>query len=158
MLFYGAGINEHKIIPNQIRIIDIFPTILDMLGINNKPLNFTGISLQNLISGNIQEDRPAYLESGKNHTKQKSSNAIGIRLPNFKYFRDLHDSKNFVYLYDIKNDKNEQKNIALSNPDMCKTLEKYLQSLLSNSVSSNNKTDDLQRIEIEDELKKLGYL
>jgi len=84
---------------------------------------------------------------------------IGIRTSQYKYLRSRDQKTQNVILYDLKNDPNETKNIAPLNPQIVEQMEIILQK-----IRENSRIDDLVIIsdehskEIEDELKKLGYI
>ena len=84
---------------------------------------------------------------------------IGVRTSRYKYWRSRTDSKNGVYLFDLENDPNEEKNIAGNQIHVVNTMEELLKSIVQNSPKIDDeklsKDDDE---EIEAELRKLGYL
>ena len=88
LLFYGHGINEHKVINQQVRSIDIYPTIFQQVGLDISD-KIDGVSLIPLISGSDMKEHPAILESRINVKEGITSNTIGVRTSKFKYFRNI---------------------------------------------------------------------
>tara|TARA_B110000014_G_scaffold201192_1_gene150801 strand:- start:467 stop:1129 length:663 start_codon:yes stop_codon:yes gene_type:complete len=103
-----------KIIDQQIRHIDIMPTILDMLDIslNTNYENIDGVSLMPLIKGNDVDENIAYSETGNPLNEKappKEPNTHSIRTKNWKLiYNSYNDSKE---LYDLKNDPEENNNL-----------------------------------------------
>jgi arylsulfatase A-like enzyme len=155
LIFYGPNIDEPKIISQQVRQVDIFPTLLDIIGIKDE-VEVDGQSLVPLINGEDIEELPAYIESPP-ELKKKTEKVIGIRTSKFKYLRRLsHEDKNYE-LYDLENDSLEENNIANSNPKIISMLEKKLTKIRQGIFVENDEiTDEEMRI-IEEKLKKLGY-
>ena len=162
LIISGKGINKHRIIDQQVRSIDIFPTILDMAGI--KSLNeVRGRSLYPLIKGEKESELPVMIESASNSPKSLTANTIGIRTSNYKYFRNRNEPSKNVNLYDLKKDPFEENNIAKDNQDLVLEMENYLIEIKSDLdfSFSHELTDDVNEDEdalIEKELKKLGYI
>ena len=99
-----------KIISEQVRLIDLFPTICDLLKIKN-PVSIDGKSLLPLIEGNDFEEAPAYFESSP-LIQIKTNDVIGIRTSQFKYFRDRNNPNKRRFLFNLKKDPYEDNNIG----------------------------------------------
>lgn len=160
ILILGFGINHSEPISNQVGTIDIFPTLFEIIGINHEN-QINGRSLLPLINKEKFDSIPIYMENAlmKNKIKNPTS-CIGIRTNDFKYFRDLYDSKKNINLYDLRNDPFEDKNIAKDNMEKINEFEKIILEL-KNNAPSEEKLEELSLEEakdIENELKKLGYI
>ena len=162
LIFAGFGIN-HKIISQQVRSVDIFPTILELIG--KKPINNIkdGKSLIPLFNNQTFNEDYAYLESATfpiTKEFQKSVKPVmGLRTSKYKYFRKIKESKQ-VFLYDLENDPLEEKNIALKYPKIVKNMENDLKNIRDRSiqVKTGNKMNQEEIKKVENELKKLGYI
>jgi arylsulfatase A-like enzyme len=163
LIFHGFNIIQPKIISQQVRQVDIFPTILDILGIKNTE-KVDGQSLIPLINGEELEELPASIESPP-ELKKKTEKVIGIRTSKFKYLRDLSNENKILELYDLENDPNEEKNIAEDNLEIISQLEEKLAEIRQNIpveklYKKNTENEEFSEEEtraIEEELKKLGY-
>ena len=155
LVFHGPNIDKPKIISQQVRQVDIFPTLLDILGIKNIE-NVDGQSLVPLINGKNIEELPACIESPP-ELKKKTEKVIGIRTSEFKYLRDLSNENKILELYDLKHDPLEEKNISTENSEMVSQLEKKLMEIRQNILVDNDETTDEEMRIIEEKLKKLGY-
>ena len=162
LLFVGYNTPDHKIISQQVSGVDIFPTIFEIVGIDYAQ-KMDGRSLITLFKDMEFEEKPIYLHTNP-HVKITSDDKVGIRTPEFKYFRLLDgiQDKNVedVYLYDLKNDPFENNNLAKSNPNKVKEMENILQTMSKSPEPSTNESE-LTKVEeekIESQLKKLGYI
>lgn len=106
-------------IEQQVRLVDVFPTILSLLKMKTNGKT-DGISLLPLIKCNIDFDLPAYSETfyPEEQTKatgkfKNTKNKISLRIAN-KYKYIFHLNSNQVELYDLEKDKNEKNNLYTS--------------------------------------------
>ena len=154
----GSGIPQNLIIEKQVRQVDIFPTLCELIGVHNDPDSINGRSLVPLLNKQSLMEEPAYIESGSASAK-KLGKVIGIRTSNYKYLRSRNDPRKNIKLYDLKNDSNETKNIASLNPQIVKEMEKTLQKITADYPMHDSPSitkDESKKIEAE--LRKLGYL
>lgn len=151
LLFCGWNIKHKSTITNQVREVDIFPTIADIIGVSQIE-NIDGISLMPIINGIENKELSAYIESPP--SIQHSSKVIGIRTSNYKYIRDI-ESKN-IELYDLLNDPLEENNIAETRKDIVGKMENILTNI-NRQQNVPTKIDQEEREKIEKILKKLGY-
>jgi arylsulfatase A-like enzyme len=105
---------EPKIIHQQVRHVDIMPTILDMLGISlsENHENLDGISLMPVIKGTILDEHVAYSETGNpldENAPPKEPNIHSIRTTNWKLIYNSYN--NSKELYDLKTDPDENNNL-----------------------------------------------
>tara|TARA_B110000495_G_scaffold187095_1_gene186197 strand:+ start:24 stop:1382 length:1359 start_codon:yes stop_codon:yes gene_type:complete len=155
LLIVGNEIKENVIVSQQVRQVDIFPTILDIIGIKNTE-KVDGQSLVPLINGEDLEELPAYMESTPS-IQIKANEVIGIRTSQFKYFRDREDKTKRIHLYDLKNDFNENYNIS-EKKDIVNNMENIIEKLYKENIENDNtEFSEEETRAIEEELKKLGY-
>lgn len=161
LLILGPKIPANKKIKQQVRSIDIFPTIFEVAELNKKLLGH-GKSLLPLIQDNVYDELPAFLEGAANAPKFVNKNIIGIRTSEFKYFRDKYDNTIKVHLYDLKNDPLEENNIAKNNPSTVEKMEEILTKLQNDQGFDYEKSEQILDVDeekkIEEELRKLGYM
>ena len=130
LLFCGLGIRENRVITQQVRSIDIYPTIFNILGLKiNEELD--GVSLLPLIQGSKMEENPAIIESRINVAEGITSNTIGVRTSKYKYFRNIDNKFEDMALFDLENDPLEEENIVESNKDVVSTMEEILKQKLN---------------------------
>lgn len=162
LIFAGYGVPSSKIIKDQIKQVDIFPTILEILNISHNK-NIDGRSLVPLLHDQSLEEIPAYIETGARNFKNSKKptihgKVVGIRTSKYKYWRSRNNNEN-VHLFDLQNDPKEEKNIANENPHLIHTMEQILSNLKKDSIQIiQNKFSKEEEKAIEEELKKLGYM
>jgi len=109
---------QNKILTNQIRHIDLMPTILDYLGVSldSNYESLDGISLLPLINDQFFEELIAYSETAnplKENTPPKKVNTKSVRTSKWKLIFNEHN--NTKELYNLQNDPNEEKNLIGTN-------------------------------------------
>jgi len=156
LIFSGFTIKPKANIKQQVRSVDIFPTIFELIGLEKKE-NIDGQSLVALINGEELVELPTYIESMPT-IKKKTEQKIGIRTSNYKYIRNSDENKQNVELYDLKEDPLEENNIAKNNSDLVAQMEKILVDIRKTDKIKPQKTSDDEKKIIEDELRKLGYV
>lgn len=159
LIISGNKIKEHKVINIQIRnSLDIFPTIFEMIGIK---LNYKvdGESLIPVMEDIDVKEKPVYIE-GYTSAKSNTKNIIGVRTSKYKYFRIRDGSLENAHLYDLESDPLEENNIVKINSTMAEKMEGILIQIQSNSkdIIQFEEISSEEAKNVEDELKKLGYL
>jgi len=165
LLFTGFGVKSGKILNQQVRTIDIFPTICDIIKIPNE-LDVNGRNILPMINGEDMEEVPAYLESMANWTEEreaKISDVVGIRYKNFKYFRSRNNPVENIGVYDLDKDPLEENNLDKERPEKIIEFENILSKIqVGSQVEFKKESDELRDLEeeklVEAELRKLGYL
>jgi len=118
------------VINQQVRSVDIYPTIFQLVGLDISE-KIDGVSLIPLILGSNMKEQPAILESRINVEDGITSNTIGVRTSKFKYFRNINDEKKDVTLYDLDKDPLEEENIQESRKEIVFEMENILKKELN---------------------------
>lgn len=153
LLFSGFNVPNNKIISQQVRHVDIFPTILQLISLELKNV-IDGESLLPLILGKDCPELPTIIENPPT-IKEKFTKSIGVRTSDYKFIRDIENLKIIYELYDLKNDPLEEKNIIHQQPNIVKKMEEILLKIRHTSNADND--DDKDKI-VRENLRKLGYL
>ncbi len=156
LLFIGCGVDHSKIISQQVRSIDVLPTICDILSISMKNNTIDGQSLVPLFNDGHVEELPVFLETSP-LIQIKSNDTIGIRTSDYKYFRDKNDKEKLNHLFNLQLDPLEENNIICENPEIVGKMEEMISIICANPKKPSEEYDDDELAEIEKELKKLGY-
>ena len=138
LIFFGPELNSKKIIHEQVSLIDIFPSIANLID-KSLPKNIDGINLLPQITNDILKSRILYFESASTKPNKKGI-AFGIRTQEYKYFRTR--DKSIVHLYNLRDDPQEQTNLAKCNIEQASKLEKILQSF----EYKNSEKDKIRKI------------
>ena len=155
LLFVGTSIKP-SIITKQVRHVDIFPTIFDLIDI---PLDIkiSGKSLVSTTNEISEEEESNYLHTMP-FQKESTSDRIGIRTNKYKYFRNSKNPKKDIHLYDLENDIYENNNILKNNLPIIEKMEKLLQNMQNDTLELDNTLSKEEEEKISKELRKLGYM
>jgi arylsulfatase A-like enzyme/Flp pilus assembly protein TadD len=146
-------------VPDQVRNLDLAPTLLDLAGIPI-PQSFQGESLLSLLNaepGEAARDRTTYASLPallfRDATLQES-----VSTGSWSLARDLDDPRR-EYLYDLRVDPDEEVNLIEIEPDAADRLRPLLDAQqrrtpLPGAVRSDIRIDP----QIADKLRALGYL
>ena len=131
-VFYHNSLSKIHI-KNQVRSIDILPTILDILKIpiDENYLKFDGQSLIPILNGE-NPPRIAFSQSGNplNSGKPpKEPNVWAVRTDDWKFIFNVHDGTE--ELYNLQNDPNELNNLIDIEPEISTKLRLKLNELES---------------------------
>jgi arylsulfatase A-like enzyme len=150
-----------KRVPDQVRQIDIMPTILELAGLENKtPASIDGRSLVPLIYGEKWPEEPAFIETCQN--SREPSHFYGVRFGGFKFAFDSSNPAIPQELYDLTADPNETKNLATTLPqkadELRSLIEQHIQQNDTVAVSMNDEMSDAEMDDLAEHLRKLGYV
>lgn len=150
LIIKSPSVKNNGVIRNQVRLLDIAPTLVDIIGIE-EPESFKGSSL---VTTEIK-NRIAYSYCDATPTKSYAC----IRTPEYKliitYLNRQEIKKEF---YDLKSDPEELKNIEESSK-IKESLEKKLSEHV-NQMSKKQKVffqEDDYSEKVKDRLRQLGY-
>ena len=112
-LYYCSDLN-HQEVTQQVRSVDIMPTILEHLNIKFDPEfeSIDGFSLFPLINGETMKEHYAFTETGNPLETQippKKPNTKSIRTSEWKLIINEHN--NTKELYNLKKDRSEENNL-----------------------------------------------
>ena len=156
LLFVGKNI-KHQLISSQVSGVDIFPTIANLVDSSIKE-KIHGRNLLPFSQKSNSEESAIYLHTIP-YEKTSPDDKVGIRTQNYKYFRNSRDSGIDVNLYDLKNDPEENQNIAKNHPDIVAKMEILLKKfLVEQEKRGSAEVDDEELAKIHDELKNFGYI
>jgi arylsulfatase A-like enzyme len=150
LLIQMPKITESKIaIKQQVNIMNITPTILDMLGYT-APAAIEGRSLLPLFSGKPFSDNYIFIE--------RRNDIKAVRTDNWKYIENFYC--NNKELYNLRTDPGEEKNIFGKNKKVVKELQNILYRWMNSADAIDIKRLKEMQLEAGEKeiLKSLGYL
>ena len=154
----GYGIKKtNRVISQQVRHIDILPTLAEMIGMPFDYEKVEGRSIFPLIDGKKMDLEPAFIESHEQRNPTKPGNSIGVRTDEYKYWRARNNPKKHVGLYDLKNDPDELINLAKQRPDLVE----YFENLVTEkrkTTHTESYQDQEENEEIEEQVSHLGHI
>jgi len=137
LILYGPGIVPNGVeIRQQIRQIDIMPTVLDIAGLPI-PKDIQGISLLPMIKGRQIRPIPDAISESimggyQSDPNQENRYFYSIREEKWKLVR-IPLEKGFAYeLFDLKNDPGETQNVIATHPQIAVRLKTQLETALGN--------------------------
>ncbi len=164
ILYYDKHLSDKRIINNPVESIDIYPTILDIVGLP-QPDNLEGESLvpymQKEIESENSGDTRIYSELLKPYYKVKT-----LIKGNYKYTESYLDSVNFssvqskTELFNLKMDFRETQNILKERDLMKEKLSSEMEEFNKILQQSEYKSEKIEKMdkETKEELKALGYI
>lgn len=148
LVFVGKGVfPEGQVLADQVRQIDIFPTIIEALSLKNSLDKIHGRSLLPLIAGYRLPEAPAYCEV-RGPLLPEEKWLVGIRTSKYKYISAPYSTKISHKMYDLEKDPNEEKNIAHKMPDVAQELKNTLHEIIriNEDAIVKNKIKHLKRL------------
>jgi arylsulfatase A-like enzyme len=163
LLFYGPGVfPSAKVIPDQVRQIDFFPTLIEALGLE-MPLSVHGRSLLPLIKGESMAEAPAHVAAVGGPLQGSKNWRVGIRTGGWKYVFAPQNPAIPEEVYHLRSDPQEWRNLSKKQPAAAEALKRQLLDIISgtyymtNTSAGEEMSDDEKRT-MEERLKQLGYL
>ena len=151
LFMIGSKINQCISISKQVRLIDVFPTICEIVGIPKWEEKVDGISLYPLLENKKMDDLIAYIESTPGVVIE-TNNVIGIRTDKYKYFRNRNDANLDIHLFDLESDPFEDDNIAKESKEIVESMECKLQEITNgyslDDVSYDDETNKQETTEV----------
>ena len=153
------GVSPGMVIDQQVELIDLYPTLLDLLGIELGH-EVQGATLRPLLEGTPMPPRRAFAENTNHKTYERKA----IRTARFKFvysfLREAEADNNHPYfeLYDLVEDPDEQTNLAEESPDFVQAQLAQIRALLTGDAGDLD--EELPAgidPDLEAQLKALGY-
>ncbi len=155
LIICGPGIKENTLIEDQFSLLDLAPTIIDLLDIPRME-SFLGRTLVPAINGRTRES------DNKSVISETLTQNFSCRTENWKY---ITDKKNRHELYNLRTDPKEKTNLASSHVGKAKELEtKISKHILMEEKANQLIPEQHHTFSVEEEaflkerLEALGYL
>jgi len=161
-----AALSEGVRVPAQVALVDVAPTVLDLLGVPTPP-EFRGRSLLPLVRGESDAAQPAvpFETLYWKLEKERGLARHGVRTPAWKYVLDLREKDGDVVgsetLFDLARDPEETTNLVADAEGLAahaELLESFRREV-AEQVAQEGSGEPLPLTpEVEDRLRSLGYL
>jgi arylsulfatase A-like enzyme/cytochrome c-type biogenesis protein CcmH/NrfG len=152
LIFSSKTLPRGVTVNSRARLIDIVPTILDILNIGSAA-GVDGLSLVPVIEGKKERERDVYLESFYPRENWGWSELVGLISEKWKYIQAPRPE-----LYDLSGDPMEKDNVFARYPERTSELKSRLQGMLAASApGAPSAQKELSRLE-QEKLRSLGYV
>lgn len=152
LIVAGPGVSA-RVVQDQVRIVDVMPTVLDLAGIPG-PAVMQGASLTPAMRGETAPPLVALSETWYPRFHYGWSELTAVRDGQFKFI--LAPTRE---LYDLTKDPREQTNIAAANQSRADAMERSLRALLAKTTRADAaKGPQAMAPEVEQKLRALGYV
>ena len=139
-------------VQNQVQIIDVMPTILNLLDIP-VPESVQGRSLLPLIQDTAWEDRPTFCETtpgGYQSTPEMLETRIrSVRTDRWKLVYTHGPGREEYQLYDLKNDPGETENAIRGNPAVADSLKRTINRWILSAQRRPSRPSTFSQEEVE---------
>jgi len=153
LIFYAENnLPKGKIINSRVRLIDLMPSILDILDIpTNKEIQ--GVSLLPYIEGREKNDLSSYIETYYPRENYGWSELIGLIDGDWKYIEAPKEE-----LYNLKTDPQEEKNAINEEREVVSDKRDKLKNMIQNFSSRIEAERKEMTAEEKERLRSLGYI
>lgn len=163
LVFVGKDIfPEGKKVADQVRHVDLFPTFMDILGMQPGAWeHMHGRTLMPLIRGESLPEVPAYLEACGKTLTDLGDRLVGMRTPEWKYVFAPHNERVKPQLFHLASDPQESSNAIRDHQDVAADLLRELYDLWEASSSMRVSPESMtpeEEEELDNRLRDLGYL
>ncbi len=153
LIVAGPGVRPVAI-DDQVRHVDLFPTLADLCGVPIPP-TVDGRSLRPLIEGSSLPEEPAYMEAVG--VKLEGRRLMGVRTPEWKLIRP-GDGRASLYRLNGASAPDEKRDVVRSHPDVVRRLESYIEEVNRTQVAAESGMTAQEEAVLEQNLRDLGYL
>lgn len=154
LVFRGPGVKPGTRIGGLVRTIDLYPTILDIMGHPAEPSSGRSVAAS-LKGGGAAGDEPSFSESLVPLLHYGWSDLRGVNDGRWKYILAPKPE-----LYDLQNDPNELRNLVDAEPARAGALRAAIEARLRSEAStvSNSTASSAVPPELRERLGALGYV
>jgi arylsulfatase A-like enzyme/Flp pilus assembly protein TadD len=153
LVFYCAGRLPSGVrVGARVRLIDLMPTVLDMLKIQ-VPGEVQGVSLLPHIKGKEKQDLSTYIESYYPRENHGWSELVGLIDGTWKYIQAPKPE-----LYNLSLDPREEKNLIAEESRVAREKKEKLENMIKGSVSPVVSSQRPLSSEESERLRSLGYV
>jgi len=157
LIIAGPG-TSHVTVKEQVRHIDLFPTIADLCGVDI-PQGTDGRSLRPLLEGQSLPEEPAYMEAVG--VKLEGKRIEGARTEDWKLLR-IRGGRPSLFKLNGSNGQtdgpDEKHNYYSRHPEVARKLESFIDEVTSTEVVAESGMTSDEEATVEKHLRDLGYL
>ncbi|MGQ9801526.1 MAG: sulfatase-like hydrolase/transferase [Candidatus Saccharicenans sp.] len=147
----GPGLPVGQVINQPVQLVDIMPTVLDLLGLQ-APVDFDGQSLKPLLVGRKLKPADIYLESFFPRENYGWSELLGLISGDWKFIQSPNPE-----LYNLKTDPGENNNLYTPDHRQAERLKERLEKIIREASGLGTTRREMTPAE-QERLRSLGYL
>jgi tetratricopeptide (TPR) repeat protein len=151
-LLRGPGVAAGTVVEESARSVDLVPTLLDLIGMNESCARCQGRSFVPALEGKSLPPAPSYAETYFPRLNLGWSELRSLRVGGWKYIEAPEPE-----LYEIAIDPSEMRNLAAVNPEKLREMASELERLEEASAGPETREQVLDA-ETKAMLRNLGYL
>jgi arylsulfatase A-like enzyme/tetratricopeptide (TPR) repeat protein len=152
LILYAEGrLPPGKVIRSRVRLIDVFPSVMDMLGFSS-PETCQGTSLIPYVEGRKRGDLETYIETFYPRENFGWSELVGLIRGDWKYIRAPKPE-----VYNLRSDSGELHNVFASESGVASDLNRRLEDLIKGNIGIAAAKGRTLTAEEEERLRSLGY-
>ena len=159
VLHWPGHLPTGAVYDRMVRQPDIFPTVLDLLGISHEDRNrIDGRSFKALIDGEPWNPEPAFVSVSGTPADLEIR---GVRTEQYKYTFGPENEELPQELYNLRTDPGETINLAVEQPDTCRQLRELANGFIPAAGESPLEEQSLSAEDqrrVEKHLQELGYI
>jgi arylsulfatase A-like enzyme len=156
LVLCGPGVGAPgRIVEATTRSVDLFPTILDLLGVPASDSTLDGRSFVPTLRGATPEEPPVFAEVFPPKEVWKTAPRHAVRLGDWKLIEI--DGEDSLELFDLTDDPGETRNRASDQPERRLAMERLLRGWMASEGEVGGAPPELSAEE-ERNLKSLGYI
>jgi len=153
LIFYSKKyLPRGLVVDARVRLIDIMPTILEMLALPASK-EIQGISLLPYVKSRKKEDLPSYIETYSPRENHGCSELIGLINGEWKYIQAPKPE-----LYNLKFDPEEETNVIQKEEKVASAMRRELKDTIQKFSSDKDTRKKKLTHEEKERLRSLGYL
>lgn len=153
LIVSGPGVQAARI-DDQVRHVDLFPTLADLCGVN-LPDNIDGRSVRPLMEGASLPEEPAYMEAVG--VKLEGDRISAVRTPDWKLMR-YRGGKDVLFRLNGGSGPDEKHNLRDRHPEVAAKLGSVIDSVHAIESEQDGPLSESDEAVIEQHLRDLGYL
>ena len=155
LLFNPSVFPRSQVIESQVRLVDVAPTILEIVGLKGEAADMTGQSLISWLRGKTRKDLDSLAESFYPRENFGWSEMVGLISARWKFIQSPRPE-----LYDLENDPEERRNLYETSAERAGELKKKLEQevLRAGSGAKPASGESGTRAEDMEKLRSLGYV
>jgi arylsulfatase A-like enzyme len=154
------GVEPGTVVERQVELVDLYPTLLDLLGVAREhPVQ--GRSLLPLLTGGEWTPRDAFAE----HTNIKTWERKAFRSDRFKFVKSIprptrraRGATPYFELYDLRRDPEERTDLSERHAEVVERLDERLRALGASLQGLEDELPEDLDPELRKQLEALGYL